>query len=266
MNTEPEEHPLGEVFSDLAQNPQARQLFWNQVEAFRHHLLRAMLAILVGVVIAFVFTQQLVDFLSMPIGGLDKLVAIEVTEPFSIYMKVTLLAGFAIAIPYIAFELWAFAAPGLRPRERWYGLVGIPLAVIFFISGMAFTYYILLPAALPYLVGLLGFHAQLRPQSYFSFVTGLMFWIGVCFEFPLVIYVLTAMGLVKPQVLARQWRIAIVVIAIIAALGPTVDALSMFLTMLPMIGLYLISIGLSYIAYAGRGKPAEQKTAQEAAK
>ncbi len=264
MATEPEEHPLGDVFMDLAQNPQSRELFWEQVEALRSHLLRAVLGIVVGVGISFLFTQQLVEFLARPIGGLGNLKAIEVTESIGVFMKVALLGGLAIALPYVAFELWLVAAPGLRPRERWFGLIGIPLAAIFFIGGMAFTFYMLLPSALPFLLNFLGIQAQVRPASYFDFVTGLMFWIGIAFEFPLVIYVLTAMGLVKPQPLARNWRIAVVIIAVVAAaITPTVDPVNMGLVMLPMTLLYFISILLSYMAYSGRRKPEEKTTAEE---
>jgi sec-independent protein translocase protein TatC len=179
-------------------------------------------------------------------------------------MKVALLGGLAISLPYVAFELWLFAAPGLRPRERWFGLIGIPLAAVFFIGGMAFTYYMLLPSALPFLLNFLGIQAQVRPQSYFDFVTGLLFWIGVAFEFPLVIYVLTAMGLVKPQPLLRNWRIAVVVIAVVAAaITPTVDPVNMGLVMLPMTLLYFISIVLSYMAYSGRTRPAQEPAQEE---
>lgn len=266
MLIEPEEHPLNEVFVDLAQNSQARQLFWDQIEALRGHLLRAVLGIVVGVGISFAFTEKLVQFLAAPVGGLEALKAIEVTESVGVFMKVALLAGIAIALPYVAFEFWLFAAPGLRPRERIYGLVGIPLAAIFFIGGMAFTYYMLLPSALPFLLNFLGIKAQLRPESYFSFVTGLMFWIGLAFEFPLVIYVLTAIGFVKPHILAQQWRIAVVIIAIVAAaITPTVDPVNMGLVMLPMTLLYFISIALSYMAYAGRRKSAQKKPVKEGA-
>ena len=124
---------------------------------------------------------------------------------------------------------------------------------------MAFCYFILLLSALKFLLNFMGIQAQLRPNSYFSFVTGLMFWIGIAFEFPLVIYILTAMGFVKPRILAEQWRIAIVIIAIIAAaITPTVDPVNMSLVMIPMSLLYFVSIGLSYIAYAGRGKQVEK--------
>jgi sec-independent protein translocase protein TatC len=179
-------------------------------------------------------------------------------------MKIALLAGIAIALPYVAFEFWLFAAPGLRPRERRFGLVGIPLAAIFFLGGMAFTYYMLLPSALPFLLHFAGFESQLRPQSYYSFVTGLMFWIGVAFEFPLVIYVITAMGLIRPQPLLRNWRIAVVVIAVVAAaITPTVDPVNMGLVMLPMTLLYFISIALSFMAYSGRRQAEKKPTVEE---
>jgi sec-independent protein translocase protein TatC len=168
-------------------------------------------------------------------------------------MRVALFLGIALAIPYIAFEMWWFAAPGLRPNERKMGLAGIPLASIFFIGGAAFTFFLMLPTALPFLESFMGIKTELRPQSYFSFVTGLMFWIGLSFEFPLVIYVLSAIGFVQPQVLTEQWRLAIVIIAIIAAaVTPTIDPVNQGLVMAPMILLYFLSIGLSYIAYAGR--------------
>jgi sec-independent protein translocase protein TatC len=181
-----------------------------------------------------------------------------------VFMKVALLGGLAIALPYVAFEFWLFAAPGLRPRERWFGLIGIPLAAVFFISGMAFTYYMLLPSALPFLLNFLGIQAQIRPQSYFDFVTGLLFWIGIAFEFPLVIYVLSAMGFVRPQPLLRNWRIAVVVIAVVAAaITPTVDPVNMGLVMLPMTLLYFISIVLSYMAYSGRRRSREKPASKE---
>lgn len=264
LQTEPEEHPLGDVFADLAQSSQARQLFWDQVEALRGHLLRAVLGIVVGVGISFLFTERLIHFLAIPAGGLAALRAIEVTESVGVFMKVALLSGIAISLPYVAFEFWLFAAPGLKPRERMYGMLGIPFAALFFLGGMAFTYYMLLPSALPFLMNFLGIQTALRPQSYFSFITGLMFWIGLAFEFPLVVYVLTGMGIVKPRALRQQWRLAVVIIAILAAaITPTVDPVNMGLVMLPMSGLYFISIGLSYLANPGRQERAEKKMPNE---
>lgn len=255
LNTEPEERPLTDVVADLVTDSTVRQMMWDQVEDLRAHLLRAVLVLALAVGISFLFTRDVIDFLAQPIGGLDNLKAIEVTESIGVYMRVALLSGIAIAVPYIAFEFWLFAAPGLRPRERKMGLAGIPLATIFFLGGMSFTYFLMLPTALPFLINFMGIKAELRPQSYFAFVTGLMFWIGVAFEFPLVIYVLSAVGFVKPQMLAQQWRLAVVIIAIVAAaITPTVDPVNMGLVMAPMILLYFLSIGLSFLADAGRRK------------
>ena len=254
MTAESPERPLMDVFTDLAQDSKVRALFWEQVEALRMHLLRAVLGLGLGAGIAFTFAGQLLKFLARPIGGLANLQALGITEPVGIYMQVSLLSGFALALPYIAFEFWLFAAPGLRPRERLFGLIAIPLAALLFISGAAFTFFIFLPPALQFLQHFTGIPMD-HPQArlYFSFVTNLMLWIGIAFEFPLVIYALTAVGFLRPQALARQWRLAIVIIAILAAaITPTVDPFSMGLVMLPMIVLYFLSIGLSFIAYAGR--------------
>ena len=261
MSDEPEEHALMDVVSGVVTDKDIRQAMWDQIEDLRKHLFRSLIVLAVTVSISFIFTEPLLRYLARPVpgGGLDALKAIEVTESVGVFMKVALLSGLAISLPYIAFEFWLFAAPGLRPASRKFGLLAIPMATLLFVSGMAFAYYIMLPAALPFLLNFMGIQAELRPASYYNFVTGVMFWIGVAFEFPLVIYVLTAIGFVKPQVLSEHWRIAIVAIAILAAaITPTVDPVNMALVMAPMSLLYFISIGLSFIAYRGR-KRQEQK-------
>jgi sec-independent protein translocase protein TatC len=263
LNTEPDDRPVLDAFTSLATEQQARQSLIEHIENLRMHLLRSVLALIVGVTIAAFFTRQISIFLIAPSYGLVPLTAIEVTETISVFMRIALLAGITITLPYIAFELWLFAAPGLTSREKKYSLIGIPLTTLFFVTGLWFCYYYLLPTAIPAMDQIsryMGFTNQWRPQSYFAFVTGLMFWMGVAFEFPLVIYVLTSVGFVQPQKLKEQWRIAVIIISIFAAaITPTVDPINMGLVMLPMILLYFVSIGLSYIAYAGRRPKAESK-------
>lgn len=259
-----EDRPLTDTFAAIASEQQARASLWEHVEVFRMHLLRMVIAMAIGVGVSFYFTIPLMEYLAAPAGGLDKLQAIQVTEEIGVFMRVALMSGIAIALPYLAFELWLFAAPGLRPRERKMGLAGIPLATVLFLSGMAFTFYALLPAALPFLKGFTKISEFWTAREYFKFVTGLMLWIGLFFEFPLVIYIFTSIGFVKPHVLLQQWRLAVVIIAVIAAvITPTVDPVNMGLVMLPMTLLYFISIGLSYIAYAGRRRR-EAKAAEQA--
>jgi sec-independent protein translocase protein TatC len=253
LTDEPEEHDLVDVLSTTMSDKDARQSLWDHVEDLRKHLLRSLVALSIAVAISFIFTQPLIKYLAKPVGGLETLRAIEVTESIGVFMKVALLSGLAISLPYIAFEFWLFAAPGLKSGSRRFGLIAIPLATFLFICGMAFAYYVMMPAALPFLLNFMGIQAELRPASYFNFITGVMFWIGISFEFPLVIYALTAIGFIKPKVLAEQWRLAIILIAVLAAaITPTVDPVNMSLVMGPMILLYFISIGLSRIAYRGR--------------
>lgn len=259
-----EDRPLMDTFASIAAEEQARASLWDHIEALRMHLLRIVIALAVGVGLSFYFTIPLMEFLAGPVGGLQNLQAIEVTEEFGVFMRVALTSGLAIMLPYIAFELWLFAAPGLRPRERKMGLAGIPLAAILFLGGMAFTFYYLIPAALPFLGNFTAISQFWTAREYFKFVTGLMLWIGLFFEFPLVIYILTSIGFVKPRVLVSQWRLAVVIIAVIsAAVTPTVDAVTMGLVMLPLTLLYFVSIGLSFIAYAGRRRREEQAASEE---
>jgi sec-independent protein translocase protein TatC len=253
LTDEPEEHDLVDVLSTTISDKDIRQSLWDHVEDLRKHLLRSLLVLSLAVGISFLFTQPLIRYLAEPAGGLDTLKAIEVTESIGVFMKVALLSGLALSLPYIAFEFWLFAAPGLRPGSRSFGLIAIPIATLLFLCGMAFAYYVMMPAALEFLLDFMGIQAELRPASYFSFLTGVMFWIGISFEFPLVIYALTAIGFIKPKVLAEQWRLAIIVIAVLAAaITPTVDPVNMALVMGPMSLLYFISIGLSKIAYRAR--------------
>ena len=253
LNTDVDDRPILDTFSNLATETDARASFWEHVEALRMHLLRMLIALAICVGISFYFAKPLMGFLAERIGGLDQLQAIKVTEELGVFMRVALTSGIAMAFPYLAFEVWLFAAPGLNSREKKGTLLGIPIAVLLFLTGMTFTYVILIPPALKFLAGFTDISQAWAASEYFGFITGLMLWIGAFFEFPLVIYVLTSVGLVKPQILLQQWRIAVIVIAIMAAaVTPTVDPVNMALVMLPMISLYFISIGLSRIAYAAR--------------
>lgn len=267
LNSEPEERPITDVFVDIATQKEVREQLWEQVEIFRMHLLRSVAVLALFVIASFWIAEPAMEFIAVPVGGLEKLQAIQVTEEIGVFMRVAMTLGIAASFPYIAFEFWLFAAPGLRPREKKLGLVGIPLATLLFLTGMAFTFYVLLPAALPFLGSFTPISQFWSAKEYFTFATGLMIWIGAFFEFPLVIYVLTSIGLVQPRFLAEQWRLAVVIIAVIAAaVTPTVDPVNMGLVMIPMVLLYFISIGLSYLAYAGRmkAKAEEQMPVSEA--
>lgn len=249
---EPEDTDLADVVSKSVTNIEG--IFYH-LDILRKHLLRSILFLFFTTAVSFAFTRQVIDILARPIGGMSSLTAIEVTEPISVFMRVALLAGFTLALPYIAFELWLFVAPGLSARSRMMGLAALPAVAFFFLSGVAFAYFVMLPVALPFLVNFMEMSTQIRPASYIKFVTGVLFWIGIAFEFPLVIYILASIGLVKPKMLLEQWRLAVVLIAVLAAMvTPTVDPINMAIVMAPMILLYFVSIGLAKIAQRRRGE------------
>ncbi len=253
FTVEPDEKPLGDVMDATWRDP---NVLLEHVEHFRSHLLRILVGVFIGVAISFTFTEQLVAFLAFPVGGLQNLQAIEVTESIGVFMRVALMAGLALASPYIAFELWFYLAPGMKARMRLYSLLAIPMSLLFFVGGMAFSFYVMLPTALPFLLDFLGVTARLRPASYFEFATGIMFWIGVAFQFPLVIFALSGLGWVKPRQLIDNWRIAVILIAVLSAMiTPTIDPINMALVMSPMIALYFLSVFFSWLAQLGRGKP-----------
>ena len=256
LNKTPETGSVIDTAASLMSDEDVRSSFFDEISVLRKHIFRALLGLLVTVSISFFFAQSLLGFLAAPVpGGIDALKAIEVTESIGVFMRIALLSGVVLASPYIFFEMWLFVAPALMPRSKKFGLIGIPLATLLFLCGAAFAYFVMMPAALPFLLNFMGIQAELRPASYFSFITGVMFWLGIAFEFPLVVYVLTSMGFIKPQMLKSQWRLAIVIISVMAAaITPTVDPVNMALVMLPMSLLYFISIGLSFIAYSTKEK------------
>jgi sec-independent protein translocase protein TatC len=256
INHEPVDTPLAEVFASTVEQP---SLLIDHIEALRRHILRSLLVLILAILVSMAFTRQILEWLSIPIGGLAELQAIEVTETVGAYMRVALMSGFTLSLPYIGLEIFAFLNPGLRRRERITILILIPVATALFIGGAAFTYEIMLDPALDFLLSFLGIETAIRPSNYIRFVTGLMFWIGISFQFPLIIYGLATLGIVDARSLIRGWRFAILGIAVLAAaVTPTIDPVNMGLVMLPMIILYFLSIGMAGLASRGRSRRARQ--------
>ena len=222
------------------------------LKELRTRLVKAAIALIIAVGGSFVLAPSILEILTKPIGGLDKLQSIEVTENISVFMRVSLLSGFILALPFILYQILSFTFPGLTKKERRWVLLSIPAATILFVSGVAFTYLVMLPAAIPFLVSFLGIQTIPRISNYIEFVTNLLFWVGVCFELPLAAFLLAKLKLISGKMLLRQWRIALVLIAILAAfVTPTGDPINMGLLMLPLLGLYFLSILLASIASKG---------------
>lgn len=223
------------------------------LEDLRKVLLRALLGLMVGVIAGAFFVAPVLDFLAGPVGGVVNLQVIEVTESMSVYMRVALLIGLIVALPWIFFQLFSFIGKGLKKSEKRGLLVAIPFATILFLAGGGFAFFVMLPASMKFFISLLEVDTSLRLSSYFGFVVNLIFWIAMSFELPLLVFVMTRVGVIKPEFLTKGWRVALVVIAVMAAvITPTGDPVNMVIFMLPLFVLYLLSIGLSALAYKAR--------------
>ncbi|MBN1535409.1 MAG: twin-arginine translocase subunit TatC [Anaerolineales bacterium] len=222
---------------------------FRHLEELRRRVFIAFGAVIITTVISLVFTDNLIAFFAVPLGGKDALVSIEITENMAIYMRVALLSGVILAMPVVFYQMIAFIMPGLKSRERLWLLAGVPMASILFIVGVIFTWFVLIPAAIPFLINFLGIKTQVRPANYFTFITQLMFWIGIFFEMPLVTFLLAKMRMVTARQLTNGWRYALVGIAMVAGgITPTIDPVNMALVMLPLILLYGLSIFSALIA------------------
>ncbi|MCD6554342.1 MAG: twin-arginine translocase subunit TatC [Chloroflexi bacterium] len=219
----------------------------------RTRLLRALIALGLCTLLSFAFARPLMRFLIAPMGD-NPPVALTPTEAISTFMKVALIAGVTLAMPVIVYQMMRFVTPGLTPREKRYLFVVVPGATLSFVVGVAFAYFVMLPAAVPFLQNFLSdiVRQQWAIGKYIAFVTALIFWVGVSFEAPLLIFFLAKLRIVSARMLWRNFRYAIIAIAILAAvITPTPDPFNMALVMGPLIVLYLVGVVLAWVARRG---------------
>lgn len=220
------------------------------LEELRERLIKSAIALILAIFLSLFFTGKLLKVLISPMGEL-KPVFLRPTEMIITYLRVAFIAGIALAMPVIVYQMVKFILPALYPHERRYLYWLIPAATFSFLIGLAFAYFVMLPFAVKYLLTFGGdvARAQWTIGEYINFVTNFLFWIGMTFELPLIIYFLSKLGLVSPAWLSRNRKYAIVVIAIIAAvITPTPDPFNMSLVMIPLILLYETGVLISKLA------------------
>lgn len=226
-----------------------RSPIWGHLLELRKRLIFALVGFVVCVAFSFIFADKVISYLAGPIGGFENLQAIEITESLNVYVRVALLCGFILALPWMLIQLLIFVLPGLTTKEKGWIFIFVPLATLFFLCGVVFTFYIMMPPALEFMTEFLGIETNVRLKNYIDFVTNLLFWVGICFEAPLVVFLLAKLRIVNAKMLLKGWRIAIVVIAILAAvITPTGDPVNMALLMAPLLVLYMLSILMAKVA------------------
>lgn len=254
----------------------ARMGLFDHLDELRFRLTRAVLALVLGTLVGVFVSGPALDYLRGPYcrviaynSGIDisetvegdlggvfvdeqcKLVTLGPTGGVVAYFRVGLMIGAIMAVPVITYQLLMFIFPGLTRKEKRIVLMALPAIFGLFLVGTAFAWFVLMPPALGFLEGFQTnlFRPEWTADLYLSFVTALIFWMGVAFQTPLVFFVLGLLGLVTPGVLVRNWRLAVVGAAIAAALiTPTIDPVNMFLVMGPLLVLYALSVILVYVA------------------
>jgi sec-independent protein translocase protein TatC len=228
-----------------------RMTFLEHLDELRRRIVYALLSLVVTFLVAWIFREQVFNFLSMPIlDVVEKLVVIRPTEPFTIYLKVSFAAAIFLAAPFILGQVWMFIAPGLYRREKRFALPFLLSSTTLFILGGMFAYYVVLPPALNFLLLEFGkgFQPMITAVEFFDFELIIIVGMGVVFQLPVLVAFLSMFGLVTPRFLWKNFRYAFLIITIIAAVvSPTTDPLNLFLWCGPMVILYTISIAVSWV-------------------
>jgi len=189
----------------------------------------------------------------------EKMIVTTALESFTLYVTVSLYSAIAFALPLLLWQLWMFISPALYKHERSYVTPFIGLSSISFVIGAAFAYYVLFPPAARYLLGVgEDFKLLLKASDYLDFIIIIMLAMGLIFQMPAITYVLSRIGIVTAGLMIRTWKMALIVILIVAALvSPTSDIPNMMLFAAPMIVLYIISIFIAWFFGKKRQTDAE---------
>lgn len=229
----------------------------DHLDELRNRLIVSGLTLVVAFGVAYAFHDQLVTFLEKPLPERYQesgLITLSPTEPFFTTLKVCFWAAILASLPVWLYQAYAFVIPAVEDQSRRKILVIVGSVAALFVAGVAFTFYIVLPVALQFLLNFGGdtFQTEVRAGEYFGFATSLMLAGGLMFEVPIAMLAFARMGLASASLYIKQWRIALVVIAALAAVLPGGDPFSMLLLMVPQILLY----GLGILLAQKFGRPA----------
>jgi sec-independent protein translocase protein TatC len=230
----------------------------------RNRLFKSVAAVIVTTILAFIFYDQVMDFLLAPAPADMKMQTITIMEPLSIFFKVSLTAGIIVAMPFLVYQLFAFVSPALTSKEKRRIYAIMPAVAAMFFAGVAFAYFVALPRAMGFFATFGSSWVNIEPaiSSYINIVTRLLVGVGLMFETPIIIMVLARMGVVSPQWLAARRKLWIVAAFVIAALiTPTFDPINQTIIALPLIILLELSIWLAKLVY--KSKKSESLSAED---
>jgi sec-independent protein translocase protein TatC len=244
--------------------------FLDHLEELRWRIVKALAGIIVGTILCWIFIDWIMDqMLLQPVKTLNanlspgqQPIHLQNLKPFGqlfLYMQVAIAGGIILSIPNLLYQIWAFIAPGLMPKERRYIKSIVFFSSFCFLAGIAFAYFIMLPSALSFFAGFgsLEIANNIAVSEYMNFIISVMLAAGIVFELPMVSWFLSQLGILTPAFMRHYRRHAIVVIFVLAAiLTPGTDPVSQVLLAVPLLVLYELSIGISALAWKGKRKRA----------
>jgi len=232
--------------------------FLDHLEELRQRIIYSIIAVAVGFCACWWKVERIYDFIQRPImdalqknGMAEKLVYLNPTEPFNLYLKIAALAGLFLTCPFVLYQVWMFISPGLYRKEKKYVVPFMISTITLFVCGGYFGYRIVYPAALNFLI---DFGKQFKPMitinEYTSLFLSIILGMGLIFEMPILVFFLSLMGIISAGFMWKNFRYSILVIFIIAAIvTPTTDILNMCIFAAPMIALYAVSIGVAWLVH-----------------
>jgi len=239
---------------DPDRSPRFKLSVLEQLDVFRKRLIRSAIGVAVGVVVAFAWINPIVDFVFKPIRSIlppgSKLIYTVPGEAFSVYVTIALIAGIVIASPYIMWNVWQLIAPALYLKEKKFAFWFILMTTVGFVGGAAFNHYIAFKMLMVFFAQFNSTNLTFLPRldDVLDMYTRMLLVLGVVFQMPTLVFFLAKMGLVSARFLWSQFKYAILVIFIIAAVvTPSGDPYNQTILALPMIGLYIISIVIAWI-------------------
>jgi sec-independent protein translocase protein TatC len=242
--------------------------FLDHLEELRRRVVYSIAAVAVGFFACWWKVEFIYDLMQKPIldvlranGMSDKLVYLNPTEPFNLYLKIAALAGLFVTSPFVLYQVWMFISPGLYRNEKRYVVPFMISTIGLFLAGGFFGYRVVYPQALAFLV---HFGRQFQPMitisEYTSLFLSIILGMGLIFEMPILIFFLALMGIVSAKFMLKNFRYAILLIFIVAAIvTPTPDVLSMCIFAAPMVGLYAVSIGIAWLVHPTQRRARREK-------
>ena len=232
--------------------PAGEMGFLDHLEELRWRIIKGLLAIIVGSAVSFGFIDQILEILLKPTTSTSYRIALQVLSVqgmFLIKWFIAFISGFILAMPVVVYQIWKFVTPGLKINEKRYALPVVLFACISFITGVSFGYLVLIPFSLEFFSGMGAglVENNFSITYYFSFLIWLLLGAGLVFQLPVLSLFLSAIGVLTPPFMRHYRRHAVVTILILSSFITPPDPVSMLMMAVPLVVLYEISIGVSWM-------------------